>query len=65
MIVLDYEPSSGLALAATGRAACGQIEVRYVPMPQPPIRPPVRLEVLRAPNGGMAIVEAEPVAEEE
>ncbi|MEL9991385.1 MAG: hypothetical protein QXP98_07645 [Thermoproteus sp.] len=65
MIVLDYEQASGLALVATGKIACGQIEVRHVPMPQPPIRPPASLEVLKAPNGGMAVVGAKPLAEEE
>ena len=64
MIVLEQDPSTGLALIA-GRIACGQIEVRHAELPPLPVRPPALVDVLRAPNGGMALVNPRPLTEEE
>lgn len=64
MIVLEYHAPVGLALIAR-KAACGQIEVEYAALPPPPVKPPAYVDVLRAPNGGVALVNPRPLSEEE
>ncbi|MFP3191611.1 MAG: hypothetical protein RXR02_00700 [Thermoproteus sp.] len=65
MILLDYDPASSTALISTGKARCGQLEVRHVAVPRPPVAPPAVVDVIRSPNGGVALVGALPTSEEE
>jgi hypothetical protein len=65
MILIDYDPTTGTALLSTGRARCGQLEIRQMAVPRPPVPPPAKVDLVRSPNGGVALVGAAPISEDE